>query len=165
MCRSRPSCGLPQRACGTGRTGPVTRPRTLLSHGALTALFHHRLVTGTGYIAALPAARGYDVVSVEIDPELAEQARANLARAGFGDAVRVVTGDGTLGHPGPGSYDRVQVTAGVRHIPAAWIKQARPAVIVMPWGTDFTAGDCAVCLDVDEGGAVRAGRSRWPPRS
>ncbi|MFE3205747.1 hypothetical protein [Embleya sp. NPDC059237] len=86
------------------------------------------------------------------------EARANLARAGYGDAVEVVVGDGALGHAAGGAYDRVQVTAGVRRVPAAWIEQARPdAVIVMPWGTDYGTGDCALRLVVDADGQGASG--------
>ncbi|MFE2866358.1 hypothetical protein [Embleya sp. NPDC059259] len=74
------------------------------------------------------------------------------------DAVRIITGDGVLGDPDAGAYDRVQVTASVRHIPAAWIEQARPGtVIVMPWGTDHTTGDCALRLVVDANGQCASG--------
>ncbi|OPC76433.1 hypothetical protein B4N89_47375 [Embleya scabrispora] len=147
----------PHTGDGAGRlatssaSAPSTVAEMLFDLDAQTGMRVLEIGTGTGYSAALLAARGCDVVSVEIDPELAEQARANLARAGYGDAVRVVTGDGVLGHPDAGPYDRVQVTAGVRLIPAAWIEQARAgAVIVMPWGTDYSTGDCALRLVVDE---------------
>ncbi|MFE3203484.1 methyltransferase domain-containing protein [Embleya sp. NPDC055664] len=113
--------------------------------------------TGTGYSAGLLAARGCRVTSIEVDPHLARRARENLAAAGFGDLVEVITGDGTLGHRAGGPYDRIQVTAGVRRVPAAWIEQAAPgAVIVLPWGTDYGSGDCALRLVV---GADRRGAS------
>jgi len=114
--------------------------------------------TGTGYTAALLAARGCRVVSVEVDPELAERARESLARAGYGDAVVVVTGDGALGYAAAAPFDRVHVTAAVRRIPYAWIDQAAPgAVIVMPWGTGFSHGDCTLRLAVDEDGRSASG--------
>src|SRR5215204_7022342 len=47
---------------------------------------------GTGYNAALLAALGADVTSVELQPEVADAAREHLAAAGL--AARVVTGDG-----------------------------------------------------------------------
>ncbi|WP_439678147.1 methyltransferase domain-containing protein [Embleya sp. MST-111070] len=154
----------PHAGDGAGRlamssaSAPSTVAEMLFDLDAAPGMRVLEIGTGTGYSAALLAARGCDVVSVEIDPELAEQARANLARAGYGDAVRVLAGDGTLGHPDAGPYDRVQVTAGVRRIPAAWIEQAKPgAVIVMPWGTDYTTGDCALRLVVDDDGRAACG--------
>lgn len=106
--------------------------------------------TGTGYSAGLLAARGCRVTSIEVDPQLADRARENLDAAGFGDLVEVITGDGTHGYAAAGPYDRIQVTAGVRRVPPAWIEQAAPgAVIVLPWGTDYGSGDCALRLVVD----------------
>ncbi|MFI6978931.1 protein-L-isoaspartate O-methyltransferase [Embleya sp. NPDC050154] len=103
--------------------------------------------TATGYTAALLAARGCRVVTIEIDPVLAAQARANLNRTPYADAVTVVTGDGALGHPAGAPYDRLHITAGVRHIPPAWIDQARDgAIILMPWGTDYSPHDQALKL-------------------
>jgi protein-L-isoaspartate O-methyltransferase len=57
--------------------------------------------TGTGYNAALLAHRlGVDnVVSVEIDPKIAERARANLVKAD--QNVTVVTADGADGQRSP----------------------------------------------------------------
>jgi protein-L-isoaspartate(D-aspartate) O-methyltransferase len=47
---------------------------------------------GTGFVPACLSAMGASVRAVEIRPELAEAARRNLKRAGFGQ-VEVVTGD------------------------------------------------------------------------
>lgn len=47
---------------------------------------------GTGYVPACLSAMGASVRAIEIHPELAAAARANLKRAGFGQ-VEVVTGD------------------------------------------------------------------------
>ncbi|MGW1997658.1 methyltransferase domain-containing protein [Embleya sp. NPDC001921] len=105
--------------------------------------------TGTGYTAALLAARGCAVTTVEVDEHLAEQARKNLARAGYPD-VTVITGDGAHGHPAGAPYERIHVTAGVRRIPAAWLEQARPgAILLLPWGTDYSPHDAALRLVVE----------------
>jgi protein-L-isoaspartate(D-aspartate) O-methyltransferase len=47
---------------------------------------------GTGYVPACLSAMGASVRAIEIDPQLAAAARANLKRAGFGQ-VEVVAGD------------------------------------------------------------------------
>lgn len=60
--------------------------------------------TGSGFMAALLAARAEFVYSVEIDPVLADQARANLAAAGVAN-VQVETGDGSAGWPAKAPYD------------------------------------------------------------
>ena len=60
--------------------------------------------TGTGFTAALLAAHAEQVVSIEIDPALAAQARANLARAHIHN-VSVIEGDGARGWPANAPYD------------------------------------------------------------
>lgn len=98
--------------------------------------------TGTGWHAALlgrrVGAKGR-VVSVEIDPQVADAARRALAKVGA--KVDVVTGDGEHGYPEAGPFDRVIATAAARVIPFAWVSQTRPGgVIVTPWGTDYCPG-------------------------
>lgn len=89
--------------------------------------------TGTGWNAACLAALGAVVVSVEIDPVLAEQARANLRAAGY-DGVRVVTGDGERGVVECAPFDRVLSTAAVRVVPYAWVEQCvEGGLIVTPY--------------------------------
>lgn len=92
--------------------------------------------TGSGYNAALLAeiVGGPNVVSIERHAELADFARQNLAAAGLGE-VKVVVGDGTLGH-GPGApYDRVVVTAGAPRIAKSWVRQVTMrGRIVVPIG-------------------------------
>ncbi|MGC0418278.1 methyltransferase domain-containing protein [Embleya sp. AB8] len=126
--------------------------------------------TGTGWTAALLAARGARVTTVEIDPAIAARARDAIGRAGYGESVTVVAGDGTLGHPPSAPFDRVHVTAGVRRVPAAWIEQTVPGgVLVMPWGTDYSPDDQAVRLTVAAGnraiGAFLGGLSFMKLRS
>jgi protein-L-isoaspartate(D-aspartate) O-methyltransferase len=69
---------------------------------------------GTGYNAALLAALGAEVTTVELQPAVADAARAHLDAAGL--TAEVVTGDGVT--PPPGPFDRIIVTAGLWEIPA-----------------------------------------------
>jgi protein-L-isoaspartate(D-aspartate) O-methyltransferase len=78
--------------------------------------------TGSGHMAALLAANAREVWSVEIDPALAEQARANLARLGIGN-VHVETGDGLAGLPEQGPFDVIVVSGGMTSIPDALVTQ------------------------------------------
>ncbi|HEX3491991.1 MAG TPA: methyltransferase domain-containing protein [Streptosporangiaceae bacterium] len=84
--------------------------------------------TGTGYNAALIAEivgdRG-SVVTIDVESDLADQARASLAAAGYPDVV-VVHGDGADGVPGHAPYDRVIVTAGVWDLAPRWLAQLGP---------------------------------------
>ncbi|MDR2837106.1 MAG: protein-L-isoaspartate O-methyltransferase [Azonexus sp.] len=82
--------------------------------------------TGSGYMAALLAARVEHVVSVEKRPALADQARRNLVAAGVAN-VTVETGDGLAGSVAQGAYDVIVVSGSVPEIPPALLKQLRPA--------------------------------------
>lgn len=91
----------------------------------------HRVLeigTGSGYNAALLAhlvgASG-SVVSVDIDDDLVENARAHLAAAGASQ-VAVRCGDGGLGWPEHAPYDRIIATVGVSDIFPAWVTQLAP---------------------------------------
>jgi protein-L-isoaspartate(D-aspartate) O-methyltransferase len=91
--------------------------------------------TGSGYQAAVLAELGDEVVTVERVPELAEQARATLERAGYG-RVEVRVGDGTLGIPDRAPYDAVAVAAAAPGLPDALYEQLAPGGrIVLPVGS------------------------------
>lgn len=81
--------------------------------------------TGSGYNAALLAAivGAENVVSIERHQELLDFARQNLLAAGY--AVRLVAGDGTLGHAPEAPYDRIVVTAGAPRITKSWVAQTK----------------------------------------
>ena len=64
------------------------------------------------------------MVSVEIVPELAEQARRNLERAGVAN-VAVETGDGAEGWSHRGPYDVIVVSGALASLPEALLKQLR----------------------------------------
>jgi protein-L-isoaspartate(D-aspartate) O-methyltransferase len=79
---------------------------------------------GSGYGAALAKALVGDegtVVSVEINPETFEFAVKNLKKTGFD--VKLVLGDGTLGHPDGAPYDAISVTASTPVVPPPLIQQ------------------------------------------
>ncbi len=98
----------------------------------------HRVLeigAGTGYNAALlkhiVGAEGA-VVSIDLDEDVAEQAREHLAAVGCPD-VTVVSGDGAAGYPAQAPYDRVIATVGVSDLAPAWLSQLAPGGrIVVP---------------------------------
>lgn len=79
---------------------------------------------GSGYMAALLAAKAEYVYSVEIDPVLAEMARSNLQRAGVAN-VRVETGDGAQGWPARAPYDAIMISASTPLLPDAILRQLK----------------------------------------
>jgi protein-L-isoaspartate(D-aspartate) O-methyltransferase len=77
--------------------------------------------TGSGYQAAVIAACGARVVSVERIPELAESARERLQSLGYDVEVRL--GDGGMGLPDIAPFDAIAVGAAVPQIPETLVSQ------------------------------------------
>lgn len=113
----------------------------------------HRVLeigTGTGFNTALLCRRvgAENVVSVELDPSLAEAARAALA--GLGLKPTVYAGDGATVLDGAGPFDRIIATAAVDHIPPAWIEQlASGGVIVTDLRGSVTGSLIRLTADTD----------------
>lgn len=80
--------------------------------------------TGSGYQAAVLAACGATVHSIERIPALADDARVRLA--GLGLDVDVACGDGTAGRPERAPYDAIVVAAATPTVPPALVGQLRP---------------------------------------
>ena len=79
---------------------------------------------GSGYMAALLAAHGDHVWSVEIVPELAEMARANLRREDI-DNVTVEIGDAAQGWPAHAPYDVIMVSGSLPVLPKRLLDQLK----------------------------------------
>jgi protein-L-isoaspartate(D-aspartate) O-methyltransferase len=80
--------------------------------------------TGYGYQTALLAQLAAFVTSIERWPDLAEQARRNLAAQSIAN-VHVVDGDGTEGLPAAAPYDAVLVSAAFPQVPEPLVSQLR----------------------------------------
>jgi len=80
--------------------------------------------TGLGFQTALLARLAAEVVSIERWPELANQARRNLARHGIRNAD-VLAGDGSRGLPDRAPYDAILVSAAFPEVPAPLAAQLR----------------------------------------
>ena len=90
--------------------------------------------TGSGYQSAVLAELGADVHTIERIPELAEQARENLAAAGY-DQVEVHVGDGSLGLPDEAPFGTIAVAAAAPGLPRRLYDQLEPrGRLVVPVG-------------------------------
>jgi protein-L-isoaspartate(D-aspartate) O-methyltransferase len=74
--------------------------------------------TGCGYQSAVLAELAARVVSLEVVPELAAQARSRLSRLGY-ENVEVRVGDGFRGCPDQAPFDGIIVTAAPNDLPPA----------------------------------------------
>jgi protein-L-isoaspartate(D-aspartate) O-methyltransferase len=117
--------------------------------------------TGSGYQAAVLSLLAKQVYSIEIVPELGEQARKRLAELGYSN-VSVRIGDGYRGWPELAPFDRILLTAAPPEIPATLVSQlADGGVMVAPVGatdgsqTLYRYRKRAGKLEAEELGAVR----------
>jgi protein-L-isoaspartate(D-aspartate) O-methyltransferase len=93
--------------------------------------------TGSGYQTALLARLCRRVVTIERIPELSRGARQVLTDLGVNN-VEFVVGDGTLGDPSRGPYDRILVTAGAPQVPEPLLNQLKSGGrLVAPIGDEF----------------------------
>jgi protein-L-isoaspartate(D-aspartate) O-methyltransferase len=90
---------------------------------------------GCGYAAAVLGALAAEVITLEIIPRLAQQARDNLLRTVRNWNVQVVAGDGSGGYAKAAPYDAISVAAGAPEVPAALVEQLNdPGILVIPVG-------------------------------
>jgi protein-L-isoaspartate(D-aspartate) O-methyltransferase len=93
--------------------------------------------TGSGYQAAVLAElESVEVYSIEIIPELAEDAREDLRSLGYDDEdVHLKQGDGYYGWEEHAPFDAIVVTAAPDHLPQPLVRQlADGGQIVIPIG-------------------------------
>ena len=122
---------------GEGQT--ISQPFVVATICSLLALDGSERVldvgTGSGYQAAVLAELAAEVVTIERIPELAETARAALARAGY-ENVEVRVGDGSLGVPERAPFDAIAVAAAAPTVPQALYEQlAEGGRVVVPRGS------------------------------
>lgn len=79
---------------------------------------------GSGYMAALLAHRGQRVITLEIEPELVQMARANLQKAGIHNA-EVRQADGSKGAPVEGPFDVIVLSGSVAEVPHTLLAQLK----------------------------------------
>jgi len=100
----------------------------------------HRVLeigAGSGYQAAVLAEIVEEVFTIEIVPELGNQAKNLLKELGYNN-VEVIVGDGYYGLPDKGPFDAIVVTAAAEYIPPPLIEQLREGgKMIIPVGSPF----------------------------
>ncbi len=93
--------------------------------------------TGSGYQAAVLAATGAQVYTIEIIPELAASAAARLQQLGY-RKLMAKTADGYYGWAEHAPFDAIVVTAATEFVPPPLIEQlADGGLMVIPVGTPY----------------------------
>ncbi len=111
--------------------------------------------TGCGYQAALLALLSRSVVSIERLKGLHDKARDNLASHRAGD-LRLVYGDGRLGHPPRAPFNSIVAAAGGDDVPTAWLDQlAVGGRLIAPTHDAERGGQVLLVIDKQADGVVR----------
>jgi protein-L-isoaspartate(D-aspartate) O-methyltransferase len=111
--------------------------------------------TGCGYQTALLARLAPTVISIERLLALHQMARRHLDALGV-PGVRLVHGDGRIGHSPNAPYDSIVAAAGGEAIPDAWLAQLAPGGrLVAPTAMPGLAGQALVIVDRTPDGFVR----------
>ena len=114
--------------------------------------------TGCGYQTALLGLLASQVVSIERLKPLHEKARDNLAGWRDGD-LRLVWGDGRLGHAPRAPFDAIVAAAGGDDLPPAWTEQlAEGGRLVAPMHDAAAGGQVLLVIDKRADGLRRQRR-------
>lgn len=139
----------------------VARMLALLHEGAAARELGHlgrvlEVGTGCGYQAALLLKLGRGVVSIERLRALHDKASANLDAQRAGGNLRLVYGDGRLGHAPRAPYDSIVAAAGGSELPPAWLDQLAPGGrLVAPMVDPARGGQVLLVVDRGREGLVR----------
>ncbi|MEK6748416.1 MAG: protein-L-isoaspartate(D-aspartate) O-methyltransferase [Pseudomonadota bacterium] len=134
---------LENRPLPIGHAQTISQPFIVALMTDLLDLTPHSKVleigTGSGYQAAVIACLAQQVISVEVIPGLATEARQRLARLGYTN-IEVHSADGRLGWPPGAPYDGIIVTAAAEEVPAALLAQLKiGGRLVIPLGAPHSA--------------------------
>jgi len=127
-------------ACMTEQIAPTRETRVL------------EIGTGSGYQAAVLAEICAEVFTIEIIPELAQQAAVVLRQLGYKN-IHTRTGDGWKGWPEAAPFDAIIVTAAAESIPPPLLEQLKEGGrMIIPLGPEAGAQD--LVLVTKRGGKI-----------
>ena len=142
------------RAVGIGQGQTISQPYIValmtesanISQGSKVL----EIGTGSGYQAAVLAELGAKVYSIEIVPELADQAARTLRELGYAESVEVRTGDGWKGWAENAPFDAILVTAAAPSLPERLITQlADHGRMVIPLEENGFGGERLLVIERD----------------
>jgi len=110
--------------CGQVMLKPVIEGKVLQALQLAESDSVLEIGTGSGFFAALLAARCEWVRTLEIEPELVRLASGNLARNGVENVV-VIEGNGVDGWAERAPYDVIVVSGGLQYVPQALLEQLK----------------------------------------
>jgi protein-L-isoaspartate(D-aspartate) O-methyltransferase len=110
--------------CGQSMLAPRLQARLLQDAAVQAGDKVLEIGTGSGFMTALLAHQAQRVISLEIKPELADQARANLQKAGIHNA-EVRQADGALGAPADAPFDVIVLGGSVAEVPQSLLAQLK----------------------------------------
>ncbi len=91
--------------------------------------------TGSGYQAAVLGELAKEVYTIERIAVLTKMAKETLLSLGY-ENIHLATGDGTLGWPGEGPFERIIITAASPKIPDPLMEQlAMDGILLVPVGS------------------------------
>lgn len=104
---------------------PVLEGRTLQALDLQLSDEVLEIGTGSGFLSACMGQLAREVLSIEINPELAERARQNLDAAKLGSNVRIEVAD-ALQWQTQRQFDAICITGAVASLPTEYLKLLRP---------------------------------------
>lgn len=122
-------------ACGQTLESPshIATAIDALNVGELDGVLE--IGTGSGYVTAILAAISRRVVTIDRWRTLKQHAEERIERLGGATNLTFLVGDGMLGRPEQGPYERIFVSGAVETPPSALLNQLKPGgVMVAPIG-------------------------------